>query len=126
MGVTFSEGRGLPREFTKGGGYEGFGDDMQDGAAKIAHAVLPWDLLTGLFVTKPQSEQAAQVAIAQAQAEAQGDALAIRGVNTRMMVLVGGGIVGVLAVGLLLMKLNRPSRVSGYRRKSRRTRRSRR
>lgn len=126
MGVTFTEGRALPREFTRGGGYERYGEGptfTEAGAVKFMDAISPWKLLEGLFVTKPAQERAAQIALAQAQAQAQGEALSIRGMNTRTMVLVGGGIVGVLAIGLVLMKLGRRSKMSGYRRRARRSRR---
>ncbi len=121
MGVTFSEGRDLPREFTRGGGYEAYGAEFtEQGAVNFVKSISPWDMLTGIFVTKPAQERAAEVAIAQAQGQAQ----AVRSQSTRTLVMVGGGIAALLAFGLLLRP--RRSSVGNYRRKSRRTRRSRR
>lgn len=120
MGVTFSEGRALPREFTRGSGYQGMTDG--EAVASAIRSISPWDMLTGIFVTKPAQEHAAQVAIAQAQQQAQSEALAVRGASTRTMVLVGGGLVALLAIVLVMRR--KPSSVAGYRKRhSKRSRR---
>lgn len=126
-GVVFVEGKGLPREFTRGGGYQGYrmGDATftEAGGAAIMGAVSPWNFLTQLFVTKPAQEHAAQVAIAQAQADAQGQALYARSANLKTILMYGAGGVGALALILYLTR-RRSSPVAGYR--SRRRRRNRR
>lgn len=126
MAVTFSEGRGLPREFSRGGGYEGFGADFtEQGAVNFMKAISPWDLLTGLFVTKPMAEQAAQTAIAQAQADSIASTAYARSQNLKTILMYGGAAVGVLGL-VLLLRRRRPAAVAGYhRRKPRRTRRHR-
>ena len=135
MGVTFSEGRSLPREFTRGGGYEGFhrvwtprlGDATftEAGGAALMKAISPWDMLIGIFVTKPAQERAAEVAIAQAQVQAQGQAQFAKSQNLKTMLMYGGGAVGALVLVIMLTKRRAPS-VGGYRRSRRSTRRSRR
>lgn len=125
MAVTFTEGRELPREFTRGGGYERYGDSTQDGAAKIIDSISPWKLLEGIFVTKPAQERASQVAIAQAQADALANSQQIKSDNLETMLKYGAVGVGALVLVLLLTK-RRGGSVAGYRRKRRRTNRSRR
>ena len=126
MGVVFVEGKGLPKQFTRGGGYARYhrmGDATftEAGGAAIMGAISPWNFLTQLFVTKPAQEHAAQVAIAQAQADAQGQALYARSANLKTMLTYGA--VGVGALALLLFLRRRPASVAGYRRRSRRSRR---
>jgi hypothetical protein len=131
MGVTFSEGRGLPREFSRGGGYEGFGRHnrygdstfTEAGGVAMMKAISPWDLLTGIFVTKPAQERAAQVAIAEAQVQAQGQAQYAKSQNLKTLLMYGGGAIGALVLVVLLTKRRAPA-VGGHR--SRRSRRSRR
>ncbi len=122
MGVFFTEGRGLPKEFTKGGGYEGFGDSTQDGAAKIFDSISPFKLLEGIFVTKPREEHEAQVAIAQAQGEAMSRSEYEKSIRLKSMLKYGAIGVGALLLVVLLTKRRSPS-VAGYRRRSRRSRR---
>lgn len=131
MGVTFAEGRSLPREFSRGGGYEGFGRHSrygdptftEAGGVAMMKAISPWDLLTGIFVTKPAQERAAQVAIAEAQVQAQGQAQYAKAQNLKTLLMYGGGAIGALVLVVLLTKRRSPA-VAGYRR-SRRSRRSR-
>ena len=91
---------------------------------RAIRSISPWDMLTGLFVTKPAQEHAAQVEIARTQAQAQAQALTIRGANVRTMVWVGGALVALLAVGIVILK-RKPAKVGGYRsrRKKNRSRR---
>lgn len=132
MGVTFTEGRGLPSEFSRGSGYEGlhqlghFGEETSvvGDVAKVFDAVSPWKLLEGIFVTKPAAERAAQVAIAEAQVKAQGQAQYARAQSMKTLLMYGGGAVGALVLVILLTKRRAPA-VGSYRR-SRRSRRSRR
>jgi len=127
MGVVYTSDRGIPREFRSGfQGYRSLGDATftEAGGAAIMGAISPWNFLKGLFVDKPAAEQAAQVAIAQAQANAAANAQFAKSANLKTMLMYGAGAVGILA--LVLTMSRRRSSVAGYRRKSRRSRRSRR
>ena len=116
MSIYFTEGRGLPKEFTRGGGYEGFGGEA---VVDVMKAISPWDMLTGLFVTKPAAERAAQVAIADAQVRAQGQAQAAQSANLKTIMMYGGAAVGALVLVILLTKRRKTS-VAGYRKRPRR------
>lgn len=121
MAIVFSEGYGLPREFQHGrmGGYGDTNawDFLQS----------PATLLKGIFVDKPAAEQASQVAIATQQAHAAEMIAAEKAKTTMTIVKVAGGVLGALAVGLVLLKLlkkkSTPAKVAGYRRRHRRSRR---
>jgi len=133
MSVSFYEGHGFPGELKNidMGHYAGrrsLGDAGWDAVASVFNA--PVNLFKGIFVDKPMAEQAAQVAIAQAQGiaavqiQGQQELLAEERQKTfRTALLVGAGVLGLLAVGIILKR--RPRAVAGYRR-SRRSRRSRR
>ncbi len=128
MAVTFSEGRALPREFSRGGGYEGyksFGDSMQDGAAKIFDSISPFKLLEGIFVTKPKQERDAAIALAHEQALANANSQQIKSENLDTMLMYGAIGVGALVMVILLTKRRSPA-VAGFGRNRRRTKRSRR
>ncbi len=120
MGVFFTEGRGLPKEFTRGGGYEGFGDTYQDGFAKIMDSISPFKLLEGIFVTKPATERAAQVELARLQAQAQGQSAFIKSQNLEELLKYGAIGVGALVLVIILTKRKAPAKVAGYRRSKRR------
>ncbi len=126
MAVFFTEERGLPREFTRGGGYEGFGrarlgDTYQDGFAKIMDSISPFKLLEGIFVTKPATERAAQVELARLQAQAQGQSAFIKSQNMEELLKYGAIGVGALVLVIILTKRKpAPAKVAGYRRSKRR------
>ena len=142
MGVIFHEGRDLPSEFRRSSGYEGFGENSRsdtitatgwqpggsaaDGLNAVANIVKqasPWDMLTGIFVTKPAAERAAQVEITRLQAESQASSQAMKAETTQRLLYIGGGVVALLALVLVMTKRRRPPAVAGYRRRSRRGRR---
>lgn len=126
MAVTFSEGRGLPREFTRGGGYERYGrygDSTQDGAAKIFDAISPFKLLEGIFVTKPKQERDAAIALAHEQAMANANSLQFKSDNLETLMKYGAIGVGALVLVLLLTKKRGGPSVAGYRRRTKRSRR---
>ncbi len=126
MSVVFSTERGLPKEFTRGGGYEryhSYGDSTQDGAAKILDSVSPWKLLEGIFVSKPAAERAAQAEITRIQAEAQGRSQFIKSQNMEELLKYGAIGVGALVLVILLTR-RKSAAVGGYRkRRSKRSRR---
>lgn len=136
MSVSFYEGRGFPsglKNIDMGhyAGRRSLGDAGWDAVASVFNA--PVNLFKGIFVDKPAAEQAAQVAIAQAQGlaavqiQGQQELLAEERQKTfRTALLVGAGVLGLLAIGIIL-KRPRKVAVAGYR-KSRRShsRRSRR
>ncbi len=124
MSVVFTEGRALPKELR--GDFGRYGDAGSDIAAGLK-AVSPWDFLTGIFVDKPKAEAAAQVALAQTNAQnlaANDQLLAARQKTLRTAALAGAGVLGLLVL-VIAMKPHRAPAVAGYR-KSRRSKRSRR
>lgn len=120
MSVMFVEGRGLPAAIRKADmGH--YGDGWTD-LAQAGKNISPWDFLTGVFVTKPAQAAEAQAQIAEAQAQSAAISAQERQSTLRTAMLAGAGILGLLA---LVMVVRRPAaRVGGY--KSRRSRRSRR
>jgi len=119
MSVFFTEGRGLPKEFTRAdmGRYGDTGSDI----ANIIEKASPFDFLTGVFVTKPAQERAAQVAIAQSQAEEAAVYQQAKQKTTRTVVMVGAGLLGLLAL-VMIMRPRPAAAVAGYRKHSRRSR----
>lgn len=134
MSVIFTEDRGVPSEI-RNGDMSGYGRHFatgpsnvpgqftEQGAVAFMNAISPFEFLKGLFVTKPQQEQAAQVALAQTQAGLVAADTEARQKTTRLLVGVGAGLAGLMAIALLVR--GRRSSVAGYSR-SRRPRRSRR
>lgn len=126
MSVIFTEDRSVPPEL-RNGDMSGFGrhyagpEFTEQGAVAFVQAISPWEFLKGLFVTKPQQEQAAQVALAQTQAGLIAADTAARQKTTRLLVGVGAGLAGLMAIALIARR--RRSSVAGYR--SRRSRRRR-
>ncbi len=126
MSAYFTEDRGFPGKLRNGGmGHYRYGDATftEAGGAAIMNAISPFEFLKGLFVDKPRQEREAQVALAQSQAQLLGQQADARGKTTRTMVLVGSGLAGLMLIALVLRK--KRSSLAGYRRKSRRSRRSR-
>lgn len=130
MSALFFEGRTMPaavkQQFSMGRHYAAYGADAGDaassivnslttGAVGIAKAVSPWDMLTGLFVTKPLGEEQLQ---AQAQAAQLQAATEQRTTLIRTVAYAGVGLVGIIVLAVAL-KPPKPH-VSGYRRRRRR------
>jgi len=113
MSIMFVEGRGLPKEFRQA--------DLGDAGSDIANLVQkasPWDFLTGVFVTKPAQQAAEQAAVAQSQAQAAAQMQAQQQNTLRTAMLMGAGVLGLLAV---VAVMRRPAaRVAGYHRRSKR------
>lgn len=130
MSVEFFTDRGFPKQLRSLNGlrhYRRYGDgfDLTPGLNAVANIVQkasPWDLLTGLFVTKPQAEAAAQVAESQIQAQAIASQQASQQKTLRTIALVGAGVVGLVVVANVLKPkpLKPPKSVAGYRRKRKR------
>ncbi len=124
MSIFFTEGRGLPKEFTRGGGYEGYGNSDQDGATKIFDSISPFKFLEAMFVTKPLAERQAQLEMTRIQAQAQGQSLFAQSQNMEELLKYAAIGVGALVVVILVVKRKQPAKVGGYRkRRSKRSRR---
>lgn len=122
MAVFFTEGRELPKEFRRGGGYEGFG---ANDVAAVLDSISPFKLLEGLFVTKPAAERAAQVELARIQAQAQGQSAFAKSQNMEELLKYGAIGIGALVLVILVTRRKAPAKVAGYRRSKRRSTRSR-
>lgn len=135
MTVYFSTERGVPKMFRDNdlgrfsGGPLRLGDgDFGTQAAQIIQAASPWNLLKGVFVDKPMAQAAAQQAVSQAQAEEAAaysqDQARIAGeqqATLRTGLMIGAGLLGLVAVVSLM---RRPAKaVSGYRSRRKRSRR---
>ncbi len=119
MTITFSESRKFQPRHLNGVG--NFGEESE--FVQGLNAISPWNFLKNMFVDKPAAENAAQVAIAQAQAQQNVLEAQARSKTTRTLVMVGAGLAGLMLVGLMASRSG--GSVAGYRR-SRRTRSSRR
>lgn len=132
MSIIFTEDRGVPSELRNGdmsryahyaaGPSNVPGQFTEAGAVAFVNAISPFEFLKGLFITKPQQEQAAQVALAQTQAGLISADTEARQRTTRLLVGAGAGLAGLMAIALILR--GRRSSVAGYHR-SRRSRRRR-
>lgn len=96
----------------------GYGDTLT-GIADIVEKASPWDLLTGLLVTKPAQAEAAQLAAQQLNAQVAEQQLEARSETLKVLMLAGAGLVGVLVLALSLKSKPNKS-VAGYRRRRRR------
>jgi hypothetical protein len=90
-------------------GYRGYGDDaasvvnsLVQGVVGVSKAVSPWDMLTGIFVTKPVEEQQAAAQVQQAQLAAAAAAQAQQAKTLRTAMYVGAGLVGVIILAVAL------------------------
>lgn len=114
MSTVFFEGKTLPASLRRMNGYGDGAADSLNAVANIVKSASPWDLLTGLFVTKPAQAEEAQL---QAQ-EIQAQAIAQQQANQATMVkwLIVGGV-GIAAVfGLVLATKPRKVAVGHYKR----------
>lgn len=120
MSVRFYTSRSFPTELQHLGGYGDTGQDvvgvlheLTTGAANLS----PWNFLTGIFVDKPKAEAAAQIAMSQTQAQAIAAQQQQRQETLRTVMMVGAGVVGLLALVIVMKPRSKP--VAGYRRKRR-------
>ena len=104
MSVEFYTDRAFPKELRSLQGlrhYRRYGDGTSDSLNAVANIVeksSPWDLLTGLFVTKPAAQAAAQVAESQVLAEQQ----AQQQKTLRIVAIAGAALVGVVVFATAL------------------------
>ncbi len=127
MSIVFFEGRSPPSELTgRMDGYGNTGDDI----ANIVEKASPFDFLKGVFVDKPIAQANAQAALAATQASTaiamQQEADLQKQATMRTLTMVGAGLAGLMVFALVLRPHPRAApAVAGYRRKSRRSKRSR-
>jgi threonine dehydrogenase-like Zn-dependent dehydrogenase len=108
MAIVFTENRSLPRQLRSGLGDTNFFDVLN----------APINFLKGVFVDKPEAQAAAQVAIAQQQAQMTEALAQDRAATMRTVMMAGAGIVALLAVVIALKP--RRKKLAGYRRRHRR------
>jgi hypothetical protein len=103
-------------------GYGAYGEDagqtisnvvgsLTGGAAAIAKAVSPWDMLTGIFVTKPVREQETAAQLQEAQIAAAVAAQQTQAKTIRTMIYVGAGLVSVIILAVVLKPKAPPQQV---------------
>lgn len=128
MAAYFFEGKKLPKDFRRMSHYarasRGMGDgnsDQLNAVANIVSAASPWNLLTGLFVGKPEMEAQQALEAQQSQIQAATDAAAQRAGVIQTMIFAGAGLAGVALLAIMLKAPSHPPAVHGYRkRRSRR------
>lgn len=119
MATVFFEGKKLPTELRRMNGYgdNAVADDLT-GVAKVVEAASPWDLLTGLFVTKPAEAAQAQVEAEQVQAEALAQQQATQAAMVKWLVIGGVAIAAVFGI-VLATKPSKQTATGRYRRQRR-------
>lgn len=128
MAAYFFEGKKLPKDFRRMSHYarapRGMGDgtaDSLNAVANIVSAASPWNMLTGLFVGKPEMEAQQALEAQQSQIQAATAAAAERSDTIRTMMYAGTALAGVALLAILLKAPSHPPAVHGYRkRRSRR------
>lgn len=128
MAVAFFEGRKVPTGIRRMSHYArapaAMGDgnsDQLNAVANIVSAASPWNLLTGIFVTKPAAEAQAALQAQEINAQQVEAAAEQRSGMIQTMLYVGAGLAGVALLAVLLKAPSHPPAVHGYRkRRSRR------
>ena len=116
MAIVFSESRSFPSELRSDGLGRHFGE-----ANFLDFLMAPLNLAKGLFVDKPQAEAAAQLQAQQLQVQQTQILTEGRRQTLRTVAMVGAGMIGLLAIAIVLKPRSR--KLAGYRKHRRRSRR---